>query len=79
MQATAEQIANKVRGVAAEHRFTQGRIAETLGLSRTSVTQRIQGRVPFTAPEIATLADAMGVPVQRFFPQPEYIVTRSAA
>lgn len=63
-----QRIANRVRGVAAEHRFTQQRIADTLGLSRTSVVERMQGRVPWSATELLTLAEAMRVPVSRFFP-----------
>lgn len=76
MTSATEQIAAKVRGVAAEHRFTQQRIAETLGLSRTAVVERVQGRVPFTAPEVFALAAAFDVPVSRFFPD---VVSERAA
>lgn len=69
MTGTTQAIANRVRGVAAEHRFTQKRIADTLGLSRTSVSDRFNGRVPFTATELLTLAEAMNVNVVRFFPE----------
>lgn len=68
MTSTTERIAGRVRGIAAEHRFTQKRIADTLGLSRSSVVERINGRVPFTAPEVLALSIAMHVPVARFFP-----------
>lgn len=61
-------IADKVRGVAAEKRYTQERIALTLGLSRTSVVERINGRIPFSGPELLKLARVMGVPPARFFP-----------
>ncbi|MBD3753347.1 MAG: XRE family transcriptional regulator [Micrococcales bacterium] len=70
MTATASRIADKIRGVAAEKRFTQKRIAQTLGIAQSSVTERLAGRVPFTAPEVLTLAAAMGEPVERFFPSP---------
>ncbi len=70
MATTTERIANRVRGAAAENRFTQSRIADVLGISRTSVVERFNGRVPFTATELHDLAAAMGVPVSRFFPQP---------
>lgn len=63
-------IADMVRGVAAEKRFTQKRIAEALGLSRTSVVERVNGRIPFSALEVLTLSQAMNVPVTRFFPEP---------
>lgn len=70
MKSTTERIAAKVRGLAAEHRFTQQRLADVLDISRTSVVERINGRVPFTGVEILTLAEAMDVPVSRFFPEP---------
>lgn len=73
MQTTKEHIAAKVRGVAAETRFTQQRMAEALGMSRASIVQRINGRIPFTAPEVLTLAQAMNVPVTRFFPEHDSI------
>lgn len=68
MTSTTTAIADKVRGVAAEKRFTQQRIAEVLGISRTQITERYQGRVPFTATEIFTLAEALDVPLGRLFP-----------
>lgn len=69
MTETTTAIADKVRGVAAEKRFTQDRIARTLGLSRTSVVERVNGRIPFAGAELFTLAQAMDVPVSRFFPE----------
>lgn len=71
MATTTERIANKVRGAAAESGFTQQRIADTIGISRASVVERINGRVPFTGSEIFALANAMGLPVERFFPDLE--------
>lgn len=71
-------IANKIRGVAAEHRFTQQRIADTLGISRASVVGRMQGRVAFSGVEIMTLARAMNVPVSRFFPEASVAAERVA-
>lgn len=69
MTEIATEIADRVRGVAAEKRFTQTRIASTLTLARSSVGQRMTGQVPFSAAELVVLANAMEVPVQRFFPQ----------
>lgn len=61
-------IADAVRGVAAERRFTQQRIAQVLGISRTSVVDRYAARVPWTGPELLALAASMGVHVSRLFP-----------
>ena len=70
MTSTSTAIAARVRGVAAERRFTQQRIADTLGISRTSVVERFNDRIAWTAPEVFELAEAMSVPVSRFFPEP---------
>lgn len=69
MPETTTAIADKVRGVAAEKRFTQKHIATTLNISRTSVVERVNGRIPFTGAELLTLASAMNVPITRFFPE----------
>lgn len=79
MTSTTEGIAARVRGVAAEKRFTQQRIADTLGLSRTSVVERFNSRIPWTATEIFELSSAMGEPVSRFFPPAQHEVVRRAA
>ena len=70
MPNTNTVIADRVRGVAAEKRLSQQRVADILSLSRTSVTERYSGRVPFTAPELFTLAGALNVDVARFYPEP---------
>lgn len=68
MTPTSTGIPDKVRGVAAEKRYSQQRIASVLGLSRTSIVERLNGRVPFTAEELLTLSVEMSVPVSRFYP-----------
>jgi len=69
MATTTHSIANRVRGIAAEHGFTQQQIASILGISRTSVVERMNGRIDFSAREISVLANAMQVPVARFYPE----------
>lgn len=80
MTNTKEAIAAKVRGVAAEKRLTQAAMAGALGLSRASIVERINGRVPFTGAELFTLAQATTTPISRFFPEvvTERIVERVA-
>lgn len=68
MQDAQTQIADKVRGIAAEKRLDQEAIAGILRLSRQSVNLRFNGRVPFTATEIYTLAAELNVEITRFFP-----------
>ena len=64
-----KRIADRVRGIAAEHRLTQQAIADVLTISRTSVNERYKGRVPFTATELLVLARQTGEPVSRFYPE----------
>jgi transcriptional regulator with XRE-family HTH domain len=61
-------VADNVRAEAARARFTQGRIAELLGVSQQAVSDRMKGRTPFTVDELALLADEFGVPLTRFLP-----------
>lgn len=68
MTTTTTNIAYKVRGLAAERRLTQEQLASVLGISRTSVVSRLNGRIAFTAPEMYDLANAMNVPIERLFP-----------
>jgi len=78
MANTTERIADKVRGIAAEKRSSQQNTADILGISRTSVVERMNGRIPFTATEILLLATAWQVPVSRFFPREIAIVEAAA-
>ena len=69
MENETQQISDKVRGVAAEKRFSQQRIATALSVSRTTVADRFAGRTPYTGPELLTLSREFGVPITRFFPE----------
>lgn len=69
MTDTMSRIADKVRGVAAEKRFTHQQLAGILNLDRKSVGARLNGRVPFTAAELHDLSLALGVDIAEFFPR----------
>lgn len=79
MTSTQTTIPDKVRGVAAEKRYSQQRIAATLGLSRTSVVERFNGRVPFTADELLALSLHLNVPISRFYPTPAEVASQREA
>ena len=70
MSNAANEIADKVRGIAAEKRFTQDHIATTLDLARSSVNARMNGGTRFYADELWILAGEFGVDVSRFYPSP---------
>lgn len=69
MQNAMTEIANRVRGIAVEKRFTHERIASLLHLSRTSVSARMNGLIPWTGPELLTLAAVWRISPARFFPE----------
>lgn len=64
-----EQIADRVRGLAAERRATQDAIASILRISRKSVSARMTGSIPFAGAELLLLSRAWGVPISRFYPE----------
>lgn len=62
------QIADKVRGVAAEKRLTQAQIAKIIGKDRKSVSARFSGQIPFSASEVWTLSVSLDEDIRKFFP-----------
>ena len=64
---TNADVAGRVRGIAAERRVSQSRLAEVLNVSTMGVSRRINGNTPLTAEELIKLAKALGTPVAAFF------------
>lgn len=73
-----QAIAAEVRAEVARQQKSQRDIAAILGLPQPSVQLRLKGDRPFRAEELGRLADALGVPVERFYP-PAVAATVSAA
>lgn len=63
---TRERIAAEVRAELARQGKRNGFVAEVLDLDLGSVSQRLLGRRPFKAEEIAAIASALGVPASQF-------------
>ena len=72
---------DKIRLVAkmllAAHGMTTLDLGQQLGLGRTPIYDRMQGRKPFTTAEVAAMADYFGVPVAAFFAGPNGLLGRS--
>ncbi len=68
-------IADRVRGVVAEKRLDQNAVATILGISRQSVNMRMNARVAFTGVELFRLSVALDVPITRFFPSAERMLS----
>ena len=67
---TNEDVASRVRGLAAERRSTQQQLAAALNISEMAISRRINGRTPFTPEELITLARHFRVNVAYFFDTP---------
>lgn len=63
-----DAIAAEVRAEVARQQKSQREIGEILGLPQPSVQLRLKGERPFRAEELVMLAEAFGVPVERFMP-----------
>lgn len=64
-----ERIAAEVRAEMARQHKTQRDVAAILELPYQSVQERLHARRAFRAEELAKLAEGLGVPVSRFFPE----------
>lgn len=74
-----EQVAAKVRGVAAERRATQADLAEALHMSAMAMSRRFSGNVPFTGEDLSRIADVLGTTVGVFFGEHQRVVSERAA
>lgn len=71
---------DKIRLVAkmllAAHGMTTLDLGQRLGLGRTPIYDRMQGRKPFTVAEVAAMAEEFAVPVAVFFAGPDALISR---
>jgi transcriptional regulator with XRE-family HTH domain len=68
-----ERIASGVRAEVARYRKQQSEVAEVLGMTQQSVSDRLLGKIGFRAEELAVLAEWLGIPVTRFLTEPERV------
>ena len=67
MPAQSADLAEEARAVLARRRVTQASAARAIGLSQPAISRRLSGTIPFSAAEIAALAEFVGVPVSTFY------------
>jgi transcriptional regulator with XRE-family HTH domain len=73
-QTLTQRVAAEVRAEVARQAVTQERVAGILGVAQPNVSRRLNGKQPFDTDELDKLADAFGVPVDRFLSAPASIV-----
>lgn len=67
---TRQHVSAEVRAWAARRGMTQARISTIVGLSQGQVSQRFNGRLPWSLDELDVLADAFGIETIDFFAPP---------
>lgn len=60
------RVAAEVRAELARQKVSQEVLCGRIGMSQSTLSRRITGEYPFDTTELATIADALGVPVSRF-------------
>ena len=65
-QNLTHRVATEVRAEMARQQVSQRQIGEILGISQPQVSKRLLGSLPFDTAELDKIADAFGVPVDRF-------------
>lgn len=72
-----EAIAGEVRAAMARRRVTQAQLARRIGVSRTSLSERLNGAKAFNTDQLMQISQALGVPFLDLLPQPEPDVVAS--
>lgn len=72
-----DKIRLVVRMLLAAREMTTIDLGRQLGLGRTPIYDRMQGRKPFTVAEVAAMADMFNVPVSVLFGGPGELLGRS--
>lgn len=60
---TDQQVAANVRAELARAGISQSTIADSLGITKSGVSRRMQGRISFRVSELCAIADLIGIPV----------------
>lgn len=69
---TRSIVVSNVNAEIGRRRVTQKQMAEWLGLSQASASERLTNKTPFTLDELDVLAGHLGLPVQALFQEPAY-------
>ena len=66
-QSTTERVAGHVRAALARQRRTGRWLALAVGMSKTTMSRRLNGQQEFGVNELAAVAAALGVPIESLF------------
>lgn len=66
------ELGNNIRAEMARKRKTQTQLAAMLGLSQSGVSERLNGRVEFSASQLYRVSEWLDVSVSALLPDPTY-------
>lgn len=69
-QTLTQRIAAEVRAEVARQRVTHRELGDRIGLSQPQVSKRLSGALPMDTVDLERIANALGVPVDRFLTTP---------
>ena len=67
MTSTTQSIAAEVRAELARHQRRGPEVARALDCSPSTISRKLNGRVPFTVAELVTIANLLGIDAGRFY------------
>jgi transcriptional regulator with XRE-family HTH domain len=67
----AELIRRKVRAELAFQEISGRQLCQRIGMSQSAFAARLTGQVELKISELQVIADALGVPLAKFLPEPE--------
>lgn len=69
IRAEREAIAGQVRAEMARHRVTRVVLARRIGVSRTALSERLDGEKAFNTDQLQAIAEALGISFLDLFPE----------
>lgn len=62
---SAEALASRLRMIMGDQKLSRTRLSNETGISRPSLSSKLDGKVEFTYSEIRTIAQAVDVPLEK--------------
>lgn len=75
----AVAIGAAVRGAIAQAGLTQAEVSQQTGIALNTLSRRVNGLLPFTWPEMVTIAEIAGVTVTELVVAAERLAAKAAA
>jgi transcriptional regulator with XRE-family HTH domain len=65
-----EELARRIRMIMGDKRWSRKKLSEVTGISRPSLSNKLNGNVDFTYAELVSVIEALGVPWEELLANP---------